>query len=191
MAALRIRKTFRYPEDSDDDARQELDEEEQERIINDLRSRDDARNAEYKLVFTIVPLVSIVAFLPGLFSSSATASERIISFLSTLSLLASAYIMRHIPLPRPDPKGKRPVRNLGYLELVREHLVAVNVGLCALVTLLAYATGYGYGISYAGVPRLSYLVPGVVFGIICITRKLMLSVDVGQLENLKYDYKGA
>lgn len=27
MAALRIRKTFRYPEDSDDDGREELDEE--------------------------------------------------------------------------------------------------------------------------------------------------------------------
>lgn len=64
------------------------------------------------------------------------------------------------------------MRNLGYLELVREHLVAVNVGLCALVTLLAYATGYGYGISYAGVPRLSYLVPGgrfSLFSLVCLS----------------------
>ncbi|GAD95470.1 conserved hypothetical protein [Paecilomyces variotii No. 5] len=190
MAALRIRKTFRYPEDSDDDNRQELDEEEQERLINDLRSRDDARNAEYKLIFSVVPLVSVIAFVPGLFSSSATASERIISLFSTVSLLASGYIMRYIPHPKPDIKGKRPVRNLGHVDLVKEHLVAINAGMCALVILLAYATGYG-STRYAGVPWALGLVPGVVFGIVCIARKLMLSVDVGQLENLKYDFKGA
>ncbi|KAL1872168.1 hypothetical protein Plec18167_006771 [Paecilomyces lecythidis] len=191
MAALRIRKTFRYPEDSDDDNRQELDEEEQERLINDLRLRDDARNAEYKLIFSIVPLVSVIAFVPGLFSSAATASGRFISLLSTVSLLASAYIMRYIPHPKPDPKGKRPVRNLGHVDLVKEHLVAINAGVCALVTLLAYVTDYGSRAGYAGVPWALGLVPGVVFGIVCIARKLMLSVDVGQLENLKYDYKGA
>lgn len=46
MAAVRLRKAFRYPEDSDED-REELDEEEQERLIEQLQRQNDARNAQY------------------------------------------------------------------------------------------------------------------------------------------------
>lgn len=48
MAALRLRKAFRYPEDSDDE-REELDEEEQERVIQQLQHQNDARNAQYSV----------------------------------------------------------------------------------------------------------------------------------------------
>lgn len=68
--------------------------------------------------------------------------------------------MRYIPHPKPDPKGKRPVRNLGHVDLVKEHLVAINAGVCALVTLLAYVTDYGSRAGYAGVPWALGLVPG-------------------------------
>jgi hypothetical protein len=72
MAAARLRKTFRYPEDSDDDEheREELDEEgpfvnhrnlksiwsftdnpaEQESVIERLRVQNDKRNAEYSVI---------------------------------------------------------------------------------------------------------------------------------------------
>lgn len=46
MAAVRLRKAFRYPEDSDED-REELDEEEQEQLIEQLQRQNDARNAQY------------------------------------------------------------------------------------------------------------------------------------------------
>lgn len=48
MAALRLRKAFRYPEDSDED-REELDEEEQEQVIQQLQRQNDARNAQYSV----------------------------------------------------------------------------------------------------------------------------------------------
>lgn len=48
MAAVRLRKAFRYPEDSDGD-REELDEEEQEQVIQQLQRQNDARNAQYSV----------------------------------------------------------------------------------------------------------------------------------------------
>jgi len=47
MAAVRLRKAFQYPEESDE--REELDEEEQERVIEQLQSQNDARNAQYSV----------------------------------------------------------------------------------------------------------------------------------------------
>lgn len=48
MAAVRLRKAFRYPEDSDED-REELDEQEQEHVIQQLQRQNDARNAQYSV----------------------------------------------------------------------------------------------------------------------------------------------
>lgn len=48
MAAVRLRKAFRYPEDSEED-REELDEEEQEKVIQQLGRQNDARNAQYSV----------------------------------------------------------------------------------------------------------------------------------------------
>lgn len=51
MAAVRLRKAFRYPEESDDD-REELDEEEQERVIQQLQQQNESRNAQYSVSMT-------------------------------------------------------------------------------------------------------------------------------------------
>lgn len=48
MAAVRLRKAFRYPDDSEED-RQELDEEEQEQVIQQLQRQNDARNSQYSV----------------------------------------------------------------------------------------------------------------------------------------------
>lgn len=48
MAAVRLRKAFRYPEESDGE-REELDEEEQEQLIEQLQSQNDTRNAQYSV----------------------------------------------------------------------------------------------------------------------------------------------
>ena len=48
MAAVRLPKAFRYPEDSDED-REELVEQEQEQLIQQLQRQNDARNAQYNV----------------------------------------------------------------------------------------------------------------------------------------------
>jgi len=54
LTSLRLRRTFRYPEESDNDdgTREELDEEEQDAIVQDLRQRDEQGNAQYKLLLS-------------------------------------------------------------------------------------------------------------------------------------------
>ena len=52
MAAVRLRKAFRYPEDSDGE-REELDEQEQERVIQQLQRQNDTRNAQYSVRLSI------------------------------------------------------------------------------------------------------------------------------------------
>lgn len=51
--AVRLRKAFRYPEELDE--REELDEEEQERVIEQLQNQNDTRNAQYT-VYILSPI---------------------------------------------------------------------------------------------------------------------------------------
>lgn len=60
MAAVRLRKAFRYPDESEGE-REELDEEEQERVIEQLQRQNDARNAQY----SVHNLSLSLSFLPS------------------------------------------------------------------------------------------------------------------------------
>ncbi len=56
-------------------------------------------------------------------------------------------------------------------------------GLCAVIGLLIGAKGgawLGFG-----------WLPGIVFAVICTVKVVMGSVDVGELEGLRYGYRGA
>lgn len=48
MVTVRLRKAFRYPEESEGE-REELDEEQQEQLIELLQSQNDTRNAQYSV----------------------------------------------------------------------------------------------------------------------------------------------
>ena len=47
MAAVRLRKAFRYPDDLDETDQADLDEQEQEQLIEQLQHQNDTRNAQY------------------------------------------------------------------------------------------------------------------------------------------------
>jgi hypothetical protein len=47
MAAVRLRRAFHYPEDSD--GHEELDEEEQHQLIQQLQTQNDTRNGQYNV----------------------------------------------------------------------------------------------------------------------------------------------
>ncbi|KAL2863042.1 uncharacterized protein BJX67DRAFT_268362 [Aspergillus lucknowensis] len=190
MASARLRKAFRYPEDSsDDDGRGELDEEEQERVIRHLQQQNDKRNAEYGLVFAAIPLLSTVFLLPSLLSPAGIGfSTRIYSLLSILSLLATAYTMKYIPPQRPDPKGKRPIRNPDLMMYVRRFIIPGNAAICVLLGLVYLFSSGG---SPPGHLPVAYLVPGALLMIVLLARHAMVSVDLKPLEDLRYEYKGA
>ncbi|RAL05691.1 uncharacterized protein BO80DRAFT_78232 [Aspergillus ibericus CBS 121593] len=191
MASARLRKAFRYPDDSGDDehGREELDEEEQERVIDRLKVLNEKRNSEYSIVFAAAPLFAGYAFVASILSGSSGPYERFLSLLSILSLLATAYTMRFLPLQRPDPKGKRPMTRSTITVTFQRYTLPLNASICVLLALI-YASQSTMGLRL-GIEPITYLVPGAMFTTVLVARKVMLSVDLKALENLRYEYKGA
>ncbi|PGG97976.1 hypothetical protein AJ79_09031 [Helicocarpus griseus UAMH5409] len=197
MASVKLRRTFRYPDsDSENETREELDEEEQEAMIQKLLRQDEKRNHQYTLIFTAIPLVSTLLYLPSIIFLASTGPQRICCLLSITSLLSTAYIMKYLRLERPDRKGKRPMRDIGAEQqagplgaLLERYIGPVNISICSILAITAYVGN--------GTNRLEdmfwilCLVPGVVFFLVWVCRKIMISVDVKELEGLRYEYKGA
>ncbi|KAJ5134062.1 hypothetical protein N7476_002717 [Penicillium atrosanguineum] len=182
---MRLRKAFRYPDESEDE-REELDEEQQERVIQQLQCQNEARNAQYSMIFTGIPLVSTTIFIPSILSAS-TFGEAFLSLLGILSLVGSAYTMRHAPL-YPDRKGKKPLlADDERLTWLLSALVPVNGAVC--LVLMAYFF-IEAGSSYTIRPVL-YLIPSAILAVILLAREMMLSVDLSTLKALQYEYKGA
>ncbi|PYH97755.1 hypothetical protein BO71DRAFT_317908 [Aspergillus ellipticus CBS 707.79] len=191
MASIRLRKAFHYPNDSDDDehSREELDEEEQDRMIDQLKMLNNRRNSKYSVFFAAIPFLSSFTNVPPILSESSSLCERCLSFVSILSLLATAYTMKFLPFHRPDSRGKIPIMAVDARTRVQWCLLPMNAIICTLLAL-----------TYALCPRaeswliiqpITYLVPGAMFVAVLIARKVMLSVDLKELEDLRYTYKGA
>lgn len=108
------------------------------------------------MVFSAIPLISVVAFLPTIFYASSL-TECLLSCLGILSLLATAYTMRHSPL-QPDRKGKKPSSAEDQrLVLVRTALVPANGVVCLALTAAYFLAGANP--SYTTRPML-FLIPG-------------------------------
>lgn len=98
-------------------------------------------------------MVSVTIFLPSVFSASSL-TERLLSCVGILSLLATAYTMRHSPL-HLDRKGKKPITAEDErLALVRTSLVPANGVVCLLLSTAYFLIG-----TNTTRPML-YLVPG-------------------------------
>jgi hypothetical protein len=162
-----------------------LDEEEQERVIEELQRQNDARNAQYSMIFTALPLLAATIFVPSVLSASSQA-ERLFSLLGLVSLLTTAYIMKCTPL-QPDRKGKKPMTShTERMAQVHAALVPGTGAVCLLLALVYLSTGSSYGIR----PVL-YLIPGIMLAVILLAQNVMLSVDLASLKDLQYEYKGA
>lgn len=135
-------------------------------------------------------------------------SAKLISLLSMSSLVATAYILIFVPNTRlDDPKTEKP---RGQLQPetgpVQKYISYLNGGLSLLIALNAIGFKDKKGV-HEGFWLLCMLPisesllsssrdcqaddPVVSFSVIMLARRLMLSVDVGELDKLKYRYKGA
>jgi hypothetical protein len=111
------------------------------------------------MVFTALPLLTAVIFVPSVLSASSQA-ERLFSFLGLVSLITTAYIMRCSPL-QPDRKGKKPM-NVHNQRVARIHAALVpGSGMVSLLLALVYfSTGSSYGTR-----PVFYLIPGGMFSL--------------------------
>ncbi|OAG43767.1 hypothetical protein AYO21_01994 [Fonsecaea monophora] len=213
MSAARLRKTFKYPSEDDADmSHEEMDEEEQENLLQNLQASETSTNAIYTVMFTALPLVVTLPFMMYLTMSTSRAMA-FLCLLSITSLASSAYIMYMVPTSTPlgslstssrsSPTATRQrhvhgtgIPQTGFLlssadSPINQYLPYLN----AFIDVLLVIASMGYR-SRSDVPEglwLLLLLPGLIFGMVFLTRKSMSEVNAGlaELEGLRYDYRGA
>lgn len=208
MATTRLRKTFKYPSDSDSDASNPshdgLDEEEQETLIARLRARETSSNETYTLIFSAIPLVIALLFVYYLFSTFQTRLTALLCLLSITSLVCSAFTMRFVPV---NVNGTLDSSLAGQKARLRASASASSFAAAdgPLVMILPYLNGAIAALLCLAAWRLRtresspegqwlfLLLPAVVFGMVTVARRSMADVDrgIGELSKLRYDYKGA
>ncbi|KAF3034007.1 hypothetical protein E8E11_002812 [Didymella keratinophila] len=102
MATTRIRKTFHYPDSSDDEDTVEagLDAQDQAALLTTLQTRDTTSTRLYTRLLLIFPGTIFLFTLPHLFALPTFVP----SLLALTSLAASAYTLYYLPLP-PQSAG--------------------------------------------------------------------------------------
>ncbi|KAI9811443.1 MAG: hypothetical protein M1827_005426 [Pycnora praestabilis] len=217
MATTRLRQAFKFPaENSDeDDIREDLDEEEQETLILTLRRKNDERNEQYTLALLALPLILIPLYLLPHFNRS----NILLSLLSITSLLSTAYTILFIATPPPPPSllsssssfsstaqgvPETPLKRLrtvlgaapttlknGEGGPLNRYLPYLNTVLSTLLALMGFWLSFSGRSGSEGDEWVIWVGPGVVHALTTLAQTWMRSVDINELENLRYRYKGA
>ncbi|KAF2466988.1 uncharacterized protein BDR25DRAFT_235860 [Lindgomyces ingoldianus] len=220
MTSTRLRQTFRYPADDSDDPVEGLDEQDQETLISTLSTYDTRTTTLYTRILLALPLSPILLYIPRLFSLE-TCMSSLASVLCLLATAYILYFLPLPPVSaaaNPDPtlapssstlgKGKSISRNsaghkafldltepsdLPYLSadqaaLVRKFLIPVTGATCLLLAVYEMCHGrtWSDGMTIGG----GY-VPGFILSVVLWARRELRELDLGELERLRYRYKGA
>ncbi|KAL5402071.1 hypothetical protein PMIN03_010967 [Paraphaeosphaeria minitans] len=208
-AATRLRRTFHYPSESDDEDAVEagMDEQDQAHLLTTLSTHDTHTTSTYTHLLLVLPLLPILLYIPHLIRASTLP----VAGLAIPSLLASAYTLYFLPLPpvrisvshvaglqplaraKPQPSApkaeRRPVPYISdaTAEVVARYIVAANGVLCGVLAVAEMLQGrsWGAGMSVGG----GYL-PGLVFTVVLFARRELRAVDMSELERLRYQSKG-
>ncbi|KAF4548057.1 Hypothetical protein D9617_32g091770 [Elsinoe fawcettii] len=194
--ATRLRRTFHYPSDDEDDPNarhpdDELDSDQQEAIISSLRTQNEASIRLYKIIFTTLPVIVAMLFLPSLFAPSKR-RDVFTSLLAITCLLSSAYAVWYIPARKPAAPvgvaGRRQRALLAEMNTpVAQYLPLLNGGLAgilALFGLILWRRGDLVGAIWG-------VVPAAVYMITTVARRELVPLDIEALERMRYEYKGA
>lgn len=197
VASTRLRKTFRYGGDSDNDLEPDaLDEEEQEKIIEDLQARNARSNEQFKLYFLALPTLSIIPYVPLLFTT-----QKLFALMSITSLAGTTYLLHALPPGKTgiefiDERDAGPAQRKQRISMssntrgpILRYLPFLNLFLAGFVLLLGFVAGFKLA-DQQHVQLLKYL-PLAIYLFTVIVKIVMGGVDVGELKELKYDYKGA
>ncbi|KAK0626070.1 hypothetical protein B0T14DRAFT_509092 [Immersiella caudata] len=98
----RLRRTFTYDPDSDDDSTPSvMDEQEQESFIQRMVTHNQRRNAQFRQLLLAMPCIASIPYTIGLF----TPQTFFVSFLALSSLLSTAYLLYYLPLTKTGIKA--------------------------------------------------------------------------------------
>jgi hypothetical protein len=234
-AKARLRKTFKYPSDTEEDSsvsRDELDEEgtyhiqpplpvptipthkpsEQSTLITSLSTTASQNDSTYRLIFTALPLLSIIPFLWHLLIHPSR-STALPALLSMTSLCITSWGMYSVPLPSslssnvrtrpstifaPSTSGttSTSISNSRAAEFqgpLLTHLPRLNVLIAVLLLGVSCLFSSRTDVNGSEGFWLLLLLPAVMWGVVFVVKASMLEIQsgLGELEGLKYEYKGA
>ncbi|KAL6901358.1 hypothetical protein GGI43DRAFT_404725 [Trichoderma evansii] len=92
-SSARLRRTFQYPNDSDSDAPEAMDEQEQDNLIQTLASQNASQNETLARTLLALPILSIVAYIRPLLNPATTS----FAIFCITSLLATAFLLYRLP----------------------------------------------------------------------------------------------
>jgi hypothetical protein len=172
---------------------------EQENLIRTLEQENTTRNKQFAAALLALPLLSIVPYVPTLFSGHTT----LLSILSITSLLSTTYLLYILPpgqtaisyldtVNSPSSKDK-PIRRQFSTTRglddgpIKQYLPYLNLGLCGMLVLSRMVVGRKIELWWG----FSWL-PAGVYAVVLLAKWLMGSVDPeGELGGLRYGFKGA
>ena len=206
MATSRLRKAFRYPSEEDEDPSL-MDEEQQDKLIEDLQQQDADKTTLYNNIFQGVPLSAALFFLHT-FVLANTSRQRLIALLAISSLLCTSYALRFMPIRAPDKKGKKAVyRAEAEHTPVEKYLLSLNAALAGLLLISATASwrrdaredAWREALPASMHPHLRSTLPldrpahcfEVVFALSMFVRQQLTPVDFEELQRARYELKGA
>ncbi|KAM0511136.1 hypothetical protein ACHAPE_010156 [Trichoderma viride] len=92
-SSARLRRTFQYPNDSDSDSPEAMDEQEQDTLIQTLASQNASQNELVARTLLALPLLSLIAYIRPLLNPATTS----FAIFCTTSLLATAFLLYRLP----------------------------------------------------------------------------------------------
>ncbi|EHK16016.1 uncharacterized protein TRIVIDRAFT_163578 [Trichoderma virens Gv29-8] len=214
----RLRRTFAYPNDSDSDSLEAMDEQEQDSLIQTLTTQNASQNESLNRILIALPLLSTIAYVRPLFNPATTS----FAVFCLTSLLATAFLLYKLPptetgIPiidswangskssastrfqlRSPLRGGGAAAGLGVLgrapvemrSPLERTLPYMNLGLVVLLILMGLVRGdeRGGGFGWVSMGNL----PALVYSVAITAKIVMAGVDPEkELAGLKYGYKGA
>ncbi|KAM0261960.1 hypothetical protein ACHAQJ_001964 [Trichoderma viride] len=215
-SSTRLRRTFQYPNDSDSDSPEAMDEQEQDNLIQTLATQNASQNETVARILLALPLLSTIAYIRPLFDP-ATASFAVFCI---TSLLATAFLLHRLPPTQTgigvidtwarggnnragggsastsrlrSRNSLGGVLGRGDIEVrspLEKTLPYLNLGLAALLILMGLVRGDARGGGFGWVSMGN--VPGLVYSVALTAKIVMAGVDPERdLASLRYGYKGA
>ncbi|TPX07850.1 uncharacterized protein E0L32_010425 [Thyridium curvatum] len=209
----RLRKAFRYPDDSSSTNSPEAMDEE---------AQNESHNASFRQLLLALPALASLPYLVAVFQR-ASHPLLLLTLLALTSLASTGYLLYSLPppatgLPLLDALASGQQQSQQAFSLRQQQqqrrrrrssfsvapdpargpletwLPYMNLGLCAVLALLGLlarsrlASDAGGALGPAGLG----LLPGVVYAVVLVAKMLMAGVDPErELAALRYEYKGA
>lgn len=138
MATTRLRRTFAYPTDSDNDEPPDLDEEHQEALLTTLQSQDEATSTLYRHLFLALPVLTSLAYIPA-FTWASGATETFVALLSVVVPTLAAWILYFYPIKDSGENGLRSLGSGGEMagggKLPVRYLIVLGASLAGVLVL--------------------------------------------------------